>query len=235
MTSTAIRYTIEELSTAIGMSTRNIRAHQTRGLLPAPIRDGRTVFYGLAHARRLQHIMSLQKQGFNLVSIAAVLGTGTADRDLERLTSAMGDIARDHPGIFYSLNRHGMLGWDESGEVRIARPGVLRAAVDMAKAGVPPLATLRFLGEVMDKVGSVAGTLVDSSADRLAGMRSQPAVAESDLDGMVATFGQGLVELLVGAFRAAVEHRSQAVVEGAMWKTGDADPWVEDAIVHENG
>lgn len=68
-------YTIEELSAAIGMSVRNIRAHQTRGLLPAPAKSGRFALYGPVHMRRLEQIASLQKQGFNLVSIAAMLGT----------------------------------------------------------------------------------------------------------------------------------------------------------------
>src|SRR5690242_16776946 len=63
------RYTVEELAAKVGMSPRNIRAHQTRSLLGPPVRRGRTAYYDDSHVRRLEAIKSLQRQGYNLVAI----------------------------------------------------------------------------------------------------------------------------------------------------------------------
>ena len=48
--------TIDELAARVGMTVRNIRAHQSRGLVPPPRLVGRTGFYGAEHVRRLETI-----------------------------------------------------------------------------------------------------------------------------------------------------------------------------------
>src|SRR3712207_1961498 len=65
--------TIEELARRTGMTVRNIRAHQTRGLLPAPVVCARTGYYGPEHAARLELIKEMQAAGFNLSAIGHVL------------------------------------------------------------------------------------------------------------------------------------------------------------------
>ena len=132
----AARYTVEELSRIVGMSPRNVRAHQSRKLLQPPIRRGRVGYYDDTHVRRLEHIVSLQRQGFNLVSIGAILGAEGRDDDREKITAALQRVIRERPGVFHSLNRHGVVGWDEDGAVRIARRR-LRAALDLVRAGTP--------------------------------------------------------------------------------------------------
>jgi DNA-binding transcriptional MerR regulator len=69
--------TIEELAARVGMSTRNIRAHRSRGLLPPPVVRGRVGLYGSVHLARLKLIKTLQEFGFNLTAIAAVLEHGS--------------------------------------------------------------------------------------------------------------------------------------------------------------
>src|SRR4030081_920521 len=66
-------YTIDELARVTGITVRNIRAHQARGLLPAPEVRGRTGFYGPEHAARLRLITEMQADGFNLNSIKRIL------------------------------------------------------------------------------------------------------------------------------------------------------------------
>ena len=76
-------HTIDELAQATGMTTRNIRAHQSRGLLPPPVVRGRTGYYSDEHAARLRLIMRMQADGFNLGAIRRVLDSvpsGTARR-----------------------------------------------------------------------------------------------------------------------------------------------------------
>jgi DNA-binding transcriptional MerR regulator len=61
--------TIDELAQRTGMTVRNIRAHQSRGLLPPPTVRGRTGYYGPAHLARIELIQEMQAQGFNLEAI----------------------------------------------------------------------------------------------------------------------------------------------------------------------
>ena len=68
--------TIDELSRETGMTARNIRAHQSRGLLPPPVVRARTGFYGPEHAARIRLIQDMQAQGFNLKSIERLLEIG---------------------------------------------------------------------------------------------------------------------------------------------------------------
>src|SRR5436305_1141119 len=51
--------TIDELARRSGMTVRNIRAHQSRGLLPPPEIEGRTGFYGPEHVARLELIAEM--------------------------------------------------------------------------------------------------------------------------------------------------------------------------------
>ncbi|MFY9487673.1 MAG: MerR family transcriptional regulator [Solirubrobacterales bacterium] len=61
--------TIDELAQHTGMTVRNIRAHQSRGLLPAPDVKGRIGYYNGRHVARLELIQQLQSGGFNLTAI----------------------------------------------------------------------------------------------------------------------------------------------------------------------
>ena len=61
--------TIEQLAAEVGMSVRNIRNHQSRGLLPAPEVRARVGYYDAEHVARLRLILDLQADGFNLAAI----------------------------------------------------------------------------------------------------------------------------------------------------------------------
>src|SRR5919106_3865809 len=65
--------TIEELARRSGMSVRNIREHQARGLLPPPQVRARVGYYGSEHVARLQLIRELRAEGFNLRGIKRLL------------------------------------------------------------------------------------------------------------------------------------------------------------------
>jgi len=70
------RLTIEQLAQATGMTVRNIRNHQSRGLLPPPEVIARTGFYGPGHVERLHLIREMQAEGFNLEAIKRLLAGG---------------------------------------------------------------------------------------------------------------------------------------------------------------
>ena len=70
--------TIDELAHETGMTARNIRAHQSRGLLPPPEVRARTGYYSADHVARIKLIQDMQSQGFNLKAIERLLALGTA-------------------------------------------------------------------------------------------------------------------------------------------------------------
>ena len=67
------KMTIGELARRTGMTVRNIRAHQTRGLLPPPDVQGRTGYYGDEHVARIELTREMQAEGLNLEAIRRVL------------------------------------------------------------------------------------------------------------------------------------------------------------------
>ena len=74
--------TIEQLAAETGMSVRNIRSHQARGLLAPPEVRARVGYYGPEHVAQLRLIRDLQEEGFNLGGIKRLLEDthGTAER-----------------------------------------------------------------------------------------------------------------------------------------------------------
>jgi len=61
--------TLEELTERVGMSVRNIRFYTSRGLVPPPIRMGRSGYYSDDHVVRLELVQELQAHGFTLSAI----------------------------------------------------------------------------------------------------------------------------------------------------------------------
>ncbi len=61
--------TLDELTTRVGMSVRNIRFYTTKGLVPPPLRRGRSGYYTDSHVARLELVRELQNHGFTLTAI----------------------------------------------------------------------------------------------------------------------------------------------------------------------
>ena len=73
--------TVEQLAYETGMSVRNIRNHQSRGLLPPPEVRARIGYYGPQHVARLRLIQEMQGEGFKLSAISRLIGEHGADAD----------------------------------------------------------------------------------------------------------------------------------------------------------
>ena len=69
-----MEYRVEELAALAGVGVDTVRYYQSRGLLPAPRRQGRAALYGEGHLARLRRIRELLGQGFTLALIQRVLG-----------------------------------------------------------------------------------------------------------------------------------------------------------------
>ncbi len=155
MTETAL--TIDEVARRTGMTVRNIRAHQSRGLLPPPAVRVRTGYYGTEHVARLELIKEMQAAGFNLGSIKRMLevtsvGAGEELLRFERLLMAPWDdeqpeaveadeLARRFGGADPSLIRKaeslGILSDLGEGRYEITSPAIFRAGIEIANLGVP--------------------------------------------------------------------------------------------------
>jgi DNA-binding transcriptional MerR regulator len=86
--------TIEQLAAESGMSVRNIRSHQARGLLAPPAVRARIGYYGPEHVAQLRVIRDLQEEGFNLGGIKRLLeADGTAERLLRMRRSLTTRVA----------------------------------------------------------------------------------------------------------------------------------------------
>ena len=79
-----MRYRVEQLAGACDVSVDTVRYYQSRGLLPAPEREGRVAWYGPDHVAAIDRIRRLQAKGLTLQAIGRVVGGGSrkADTDL---------------------------------------------------------------------------------------------------------------------------------------------------------
>lgn len=119
--------TIEQLAARSGMTVRNLRSHQARGLLSPPEVRVRVGYYGPDHLAQLQMIKDLQEDGFNLGGIKRLMEDteGTADR-LIRFKSELTHLAEEPTArlTVVELGRRFRVSPE-------AAPGVLARAVEL--------------------------------------------------------------------------------------------------------
>jgi DNA-binding transcriptional MerR regulator len=60
---------IDELARRAGTTVRTVRMYQERGLLPAPLRQGRRASYGAEHLTRLRLVQRLSDRGYSLAAV----------------------------------------------------------------------------------------------------------------------------------------------------------------------
>jgi DNA-binding transcriptional MerR regulator len=149
--------TIDQLAQRTGMTVRNIRAHQSRGLLPPPQVRGRTGYYGADHVARIELIQDLQADGFNLEAIRRLIeSSGGSSTEVLRFTQAVrapfedeepeivelpelaarfGDPGR--PELLAKAIRLGLIRDLGDGRYEQRSPRLARAASELADLGIP--------------------------------------------------------------------------------------------------
>jgi DNA-binding transcriptional MerR regulator len=172
------------------MSPRNIRAHQARRLLPPPVRQGRAAYYDAEHVDRLETIKALQRRGFNLVAVQAILRAKEPELDGEPLANMLRRLGRDRPDLVYALVGYGVVTTD----LRVLQPRILRSALHLLRGGVEPDAAVELLVEVLGRVHD----LVDSAYRRATDLATHPNPA---------VLTDAIAGLLAESFQAAVPHR----------------------------
>ncbi len=182
-TASSNQLTIEQLAAESGMSVRNIRAHQARGLLAPPEVRMRVGYYGPEHVSQLRLIRDLQNDGFNLGGIKRLLedSQGTAERLLrfrEALTTAppleraetlsLRELAQrfrvspeDAPEVLAKAEQLGVLIPVGEDQYEVPAPSLLAVAEEVVARGISLRSALAVLEEIERHSDSVSQSFVD--------------------------------------------------------------------------
>jgi len=173
--------TIDELARRTGMTVRNIRAHQSRGLVPPPEVKGRTGYYGDEHVSRIELIKELQADGFNLESIRKLLeGAGGSSSEVldfsrtlrapfedeqseiisaDELAGRWGGALDDQ--LMARAEKLGMFRELGDGKYEVLSPRLQRAGMELAELGVPPDVALDVAAQVRTHARRVARVFIE--------------------------------------------------------------------------
>jgi DNA-binding transcriptional MerR regulator len=97
--------TLEELTERVGMSVRNVRFYTSKGLVPPPIRRGRSGYYSSDHLARLELVRELQAHGFTLAAIEKYVARIPADATPETIALHRTLLAPWMPELPETLSR----------------------------------------------------------------------------------------------------------------------------------
>jgi DNA-binding transcriptional MerR regulator len=178
----AAELTIEQLAAQSGMSVRNIRAHQARGLLAPPEVRLRVGYYGPEHVAQLKLIRDLQADGFNLGGIKRLLDDthGTAERlvrfrqalmappNAERSqTISAAELGRrfrvgaeEAPRVLARAQRLGVLVPVGDGRFQAPSPSLLAVAEQVVARGVSLDGALAVFEQIEDHCDAVSAAFV---------------------------------------------------------------------------
>jgi DNA-binding transcriptional MerR regulator len=173
--------TIDELARQTGMTVRNIRAHQSRGLVPPPEVRGRTGYYGDEHVGRIELIQELQADGFNLESIRKLLeGAGGSSAEVLNFSRTLRAPFEDEqpeilteeefaerwggpldPRLMARTEKLGLLRDLGDGRLEILSPRLQRAGLELAQLGVGPDVALEVASQVRSSARRVSRVFID--------------------------------------------------------------------------
>lgn len=80
--------TLDELCSRVGLTVRNVRFYTSRGLVPPPLKRGRSGYYTPEHVARLELVQELQAHGFTLAAIERYVAALPEDADPEDIALA---------------------------------------------------------------------------------------------------------------------------------------------------
>ncbi|WP_016887023.1 MerR family transcriptional regulator [Mycobacteroides abscessus] len=227
-------YRIDDLARASGTTTRNIRGYQERGLLPRPLRRGRTAIYNDWHLRQLKAINRLLSEGFTLKHITKFLsglqrGAQLADvldlSDLEGLlekrfsNAAQGNLSlADLEGILGPIDAAARTRLVEAGLIQPVDGSDLYLVTDLDT--IDNFAALISLGmrvtdladihaRTNEKLDDAARILIGAARDEVTRQRGQDWVPSTDDELAWAT-------KLIATMRSAATHTSHAAMNRAL-------------------
>ena len=217
--------TIDELARETGMTVRNIRAHQSRGLLPPPEVRARTGYYGPEHVARLRLIQELQGNGYNLAAIKDLVErtSGSSQDALEFARAILTPFEDERPEVIdavelaerfagpdgdpKALRRAEKLGIVVplgEGRYEVPSPTLLRAGETLLGLGIPLEKSLEVIEDVARQADSVAAAFVKLFLDRVWKPFDRAGQPEPDWPAVLAALDQLrplATEVLVATFQ----------------------------------
>lgn len=176
------KMTIGELARRTGMTIRNIRAHQTRGLLPPPEVHGRTGYYNQGHVSRIELTREMQAEGLNLEAIRRVLESSEGSSremvdfaravrapfedetpeifDEDELAAAWG-VEKFDPKLLGRVEELGILRQLPDGKIEVISPRLQHAGTALIELGVSPQAAVETAEELRRRSERVSRTFVE--------------------------------------------------------------------------
>ncbi len=173
------KLTIDELARRIGMTVRNIRAYQSRGLLPPPEVRGRTGYYGADHIARLELIQELQAEGFNLDLIRRLLDNaggsssevlrfkhaleqpfGTEEPTTMGVAELIAEWGTADPSLLLKSMSLGLVRQLPDGRFQLPSPRLARAGRELLTLGIPLERSLEILAAVRAQADRIAAIYV---------------------------------------------------------------------------
>lgn len=229
-TASSVEYRIDDLAAAAGVSVRNVRVYQDRGLLPPPRKQGRTGWYSESHLSRLNLIGRMLDRGYTFATISELL---TAAQYGMRVEDVLDVEKLDVSGPGYSettsVDEAGLreifgteqfdenlqtaldngLVKREGNRFRVANARLLEAATLFFQAGVPMAEILDQAAGVRTDLRDVADRFVKLVTDRyLPGGNGAPVYLDEQTVGEMAQ--------LVNSARAMVHDVVQSLLVDAM-------------------
>jgi len=181
-------YRINELAEVSGVSVRNIRVYQDRGLLPPPKIKGRTGWYSTEHLVRLNLISRLLERGYTFATISELLlaahygmrvehvlhgePKGSRWRTFKRaatitLTELRKTLGADEKTIAMS-QKLGLLA-KEGAQYAVKSPELLEGAEVLVKAGIDLEPLLRKWERIQNDIDDIADNFVAIITDKYFG------------------------------------------------------------------
>jgi DNA-binding transcriptional MerR regulator len=237
------KLTIGELARRTGMTVRNIRAHQTRGLLPPPEVHGRTGYYSEEHIARIEVTREMQAEGLNLEAIRRVFeSTGGSSAEIIDFARAVRAPFEDEtPEIFDAAElaelwgarkldpklvrrgeKLGILRELPDGKVESISPRLQRAGGALIELGVSPEAALATAEKLRRQAEGAARALVDLFVREIWGPFDEAGRPEEDwpkvreaLDRMRPLASDALLAMFQIAMGEATEKASERTLRNA--------------------
>ncbi|MGP0100184.1 MAG: MerR family transcriptional regulator [Solirubrobacteraceae bacterium] len=234
------RLTIDQFAQTAGLTVRNVRNYQSRGLIPPPEVQGRVGYYGAEHLAGLALIREMQAQGFNLAAIAHLMqeARGVGEEVLGFTRSLMAPFETETPEIVERADLLERLGGDVE-EKLIAKaerlglvipiaensfeapsPTLLGAGERLVGLGVPLEAALDMMDKLRRHTDRIAQTFVQIFLDFIWKPFDDAGRPESDWPQVRAALDQ-LRPLASEALTAAFQPTMTKAVEVAFGKELD--------------
>jgi DNA-binding transcriptional MerR regulator len=166
----ANQLTIDDLAREMGLSVRNVRSHQARGLLPPPEVRGRIGYYGPEHISRLRLILELQAEGMKLDGIKRLLEASADQGDgllrVKHAADSMADSETPEVVSADDLSERLQVDGEEGAKLvskaikldlliplgdglfEVPSPALLRVAEDLVTNGISVRAALRLVEDL---------------------------------------------------------------------------------------